>query len=79
MFVLYSIRVKMSDKEYQKNYYLKRKDALKEIYEANKEQILANRKARYEAKKEQLQTYQREYARKKRAALKAQAEVKTEV
>ena len=40
-------------------------------YARHRAEVLAKRKERYEANKERLQTIQREYARKKRAALKA--------
>lgn len=36
-------------------------------YQRNKEKVLAKRKLRYEAKKDELRAYQREYIRNKRA------------
>lgn len=39
-------------------------------YQRHREEILAKRKVRYEAKKDQLRAYQREYIRAKRAKQK---------
>lgn len=77
MFVAYNIRTPQLAMETQaqatpNSLDTKLRDRRKSAsyYARHRAEVLAKRKERYEANKERLQTIQREYARKKRVALK---------